>query len=52
MKKATEETVKTSIKLPRVLWQAAHVRAMEERTDLAGIVRKALEQYLKRGGAR
>jgi hypothetical protein len=47
------EIVKTSLKLPRDLWKAAHIQAMEERTDFQTIVTRALEGYLsKKGGAR
>ena len=47
------ERVKTSIALPRALWRAAHVRAMDEGLELQEIVAKALEAYLKgKGGAR
>ena len=47
------ERVKTSIALPRTLWRAAHVRAMDEGLELQELVAKALEAYLKgKGGAR
>jgi hypothetical protein len=40
-------TVKTSIKLPRVLWREASVRAIDEGCDLQDVVKAALELYLK-----
>ena len=46
------ETVKTSLKLPRELWKRAHVRAMDDGTDLQTIVARALEAYLGKGGER
>jgi len=51
--KGQPEYVKTSLKIPMPLWREAHIRAMDERSDLAGIIAKALEAYLgKKGGAR
>jgi predicted DNA binding CopG/RHH family protein len=47
-----QEFVKTSLRLPRDLWKAAHVRAMDEGTDLQTIISKALEAYLRKGGRR
>ena len=44
-----EATVKTSVRLPRQLWRAAHIRALDEGTDLQVIVARALEAYLKPG---
>ncbi len=49
-KKAQAEFIKTSLKLPRELWREAHIRAMDEGTDLQGIIARALEAYLRRGG--
>lgn len=53
MAKTTGETVKTSVKLPKVLWREASVRALDEGRDLQDIIAEALELYLKttkRGG--
>lgn len=49
-----EEYVKTSLKIPKHLWREAHIRAMDEGTDLASVVACALAAYLgsKKGGAR
>ncbi len=47
-----EEWVKTSLKLPRHLWREAHIRALDEGTQLQVIVARALEAYLKKGGAK
>jgi hypothetical protein len=38
--------VKTTIDLPEQLWRAAKVRAIDDRTDLRGIVIAALTLYL------
>lgn len=50
---AGAETVKTTVVLPRALWEAARIHAIEERTDFRTVVIEALEAYLKaakRGG--
>jgi hypothetical protein len=47
MKKSKTEVVKTSVELPRELWKAAHVRALDEHSDLRGVITAALELYLK-----
>jgi hypothetical protein len=49
MAKPELESIKTSLKLPRELWKAAHIKAMDEGVDLQTIVQKALEAYLKKG---
>ena len=41
------EKMKTTMILPRELWKRAKVRAMDDGTDLSGIVIEALEAYLK-----
>jgi hypothetical protein len=50
------ETVKTSVKLPKMLWREASVRALDEGRGLQDVIASALELYLKsapaRGGAR
>ena len=46
------EYVKTSLKLPKALWREARIRAMDEGTEFQVIVAKALEAYLKKGGAK
>ena len=51
-KTETEETVKTSLKLSRKLWREAHIRALDEGTELQVIIARALEAYLKKGGAK
>jgi hypothetical protein len=45
-----EPTVKTSLRLPERLWKAAHVLALDERSDLQDVVAKALEAYLLKRG--
>jgi hypothetical protein len=51
-KKRTEKIVKTTVELPHDLWRAAKVRAMDEGSDLRGIIVLALQQYLSKKGAR
>ena len=43
----TSETVKTTMVLPKDLWKAAKIRAVEEDADLNGVVIAALEAYVK-----
>ena len=43
-----EESVKTSVKLPRKLWREAHIRALDERTELQIIIARALAAYLNK----
>jgi hypothetical protein len=42
--------MKTTVELPKALWQAAKIRAIHDDTDLKHVVIAALESYLKRGG--
>jgi len=46
--KETEEQVKTTIRLPREVWHAARVRALEQRIDFQDWVAEAMRQHLKR----
>jgi hypothetical protein len=39
--------VKTSVGLPRELWKAAHLRALDEGCDLQDVITAALAAYLK-----
>lgn len=41
--------VKTTMVLPRELWKAAKIRAVEEDADLNAVVIAALERYLGTG---
>lgn len=41
------ETVKTTMVLPKDLWKAAKIRAVEEDADLNGVVIAALAAYVK-----
>ena len=41
------ERMKTTMILPKELWRRAKIRAMDEGTDLSGVVIVALEAYLK-----
>jgi hypothetical protein len=56
-KTTSEETVKTTMKLPRNLWETARIRAFQERIDFQELVALALAAYLEKpakgkGGAR
>ena len=44
------EIVRTTIRVPRKLWDAAKHRAIEERLPLQDLVIRALEGYVKKGG--
>ncbi len=39
------EMVKTSLRLPRDVWRAARLKALDERMDFQDLVAKALEAY-------
>ncbi len=45
-----DEMIKTTLRLPRTLFDAARHRAIDEHIDLQDLVAKALEQYLQRKG--
>lgn len=49
-KQEIEEFVKTTIVLPKDLWKAAKIRAIDE-GDFRTVLIHALEAYLKRGRA-
>jgi hypothetical protein len=55
-KQTDDSAVKTTIRMPRAVWQAARVRALEEQIDFQDLVVAALETHLKKprrkGGAR
>jgi|OpeIllAssembly_1097287.scaffolds.fasta_scaffold2105690_1 hypothetical protein len=44
---SAESTVKTTVELPEVLWRAAKIRAMDQRTDLRSVLIAALAAYLR-----
>ncbi len=48
----TEPLVKTTVELPRDLWRAVKVRAMDDGSDLRGVIIQALQQYLVKKGPR
>jgi hypothetical protein len=54
MKKSeSNETVKTSLKLPRRLWREAHILALDDGREFQEIVAAALDAYLagrRKGG--
>ena len=43
----TSGNMKTTVDLPRELWRAAKIRAMDEHTDLRSVVLAALRAYLQ-----
>jgi hypothetical protein len=45
---AADEVVKTTIRMPRTVWHAARVRALDEQIDFQDLVVAALEAYLKK----
>jgi hypothetical protein len=51
-KKPGADTVKTTIRIRRDLWNAVMHRSIDESLSLQAIVELALEQYLKRGEGR
>ncbi len=51
-KKRAEKVVKTTVELPVDLWQAVKMRAVEERSDLRGVIVKALAQYFTKRSTR
>jgi hypothetical protein len=44
--------VKTSLSLPEELWKSARIRALQDGMDAQDLVARALEAYLRKGGAR
>jgi hypothetical protein len=50
--KRTEKIVKTTVELPHDLWRAVKVRAMDDGSDLRGIIVVALQHYLFKKGTR
>ena len=42
------KTVKTSIEIPKELWRAAKIRAMDEKKNFQDIVAEALREFLKK----
>ena len=47
-----QKRFKTTLHLPEDLWKAAKIRAIELDMDATDLVALALEQYLKKGGAK
>jgi len=45
---AADKVVKTTIRMPRAVWHAARVRALDEQIDFQDLVVAALEAYLKK----
>jgi hypothetical protein len=46
---AAPEIVKTTLRLPRALWDKVQHRAIDEKLSLQEIAERALEAYLKGG---
>ncbi len=42
-----KDVIRTTLELPAELWQAAKIRAVEDRTDFRSVVVAALHSYLK-----
>jgi len=50
MQKSKEEIIKTTIRVPRQLWDKVRIRAIEQSTSAEAMVIKALTELLKKGG--
>ena len=51
-KRSAEEIVRTTIRVPRSLWDAVRHRAIDDNSDAQELVIRALQQYLKQKGGR
>ena len=51
-KKREERIVKTSVGFPENLWKEGRKRAIDEDRDFQDVVRDALRDYLRKGGAK
>jgi hypothetical protein len=51
-KGTNEEIVRTTIRVPRSLWDAVRHRAIDDNSDAQELVVLALQQYLKQKGGR
>ena len=52
IKATDEEVVRTTIRVPRSLWDAVKHRAIDESADAQELVIRALQQYLNKKGDR
>ncbi len=43
-----EKVMRTNISLPEILWERTKIRAAMDRVPFTEIVRRALEEYLKK----
>jgi hypothetical protein len=50
MSKPKEEIIKTTIRVPKQLWDKVRIRAIEQNTSAEAMVIKALSEHLKKGG--
>ena len=50
MKKPKEEIVKTTIRVPKQLWDKVRIEAIKQNTSAEAFVVKALGEHLKKGG--
>jgi len=44
---APDDSIPTTVGLPKPLWQAIKIRAVQERKPMRDVYRRALEAYLK-----
>ncbi len=51
-KGSDEEIVRTTIRVPRSLWDAVRHRAIDDSSDAQELVIRSLQQYLKQKGGR
>lgn len=49
-KPKAEEIIKTTIRVPKQLWDKVRIRAIEQNTSAEALVVKALGELLRRGG--
>ena len=47
-----KKTVRTSMRLPMDLWNAARIEAIKRNVDAQDIVAESLRLYFKKGGAK
>jgi hypothetical protein len=50
--KPKEEIVRTTLRMPRPLWEKVQHRAIDEHKGIAELVLDAVVEYLKKGGSR
>ncbi len=50
MPKSNPEIIKTTIRVPKALWDKVRIRAIHEGSSAEAIVISALGEYLRKGG--